>query len=210
MNGSTFLFGLLSSVASMTGTMESEPLSPLPWHFNAGIGYVSYQGVLDSSTGLQRLAIARDVAQYEGVALGFEVGVQTGLDARLSLDSNQQDLLGGPAVQVNIRPFADFLVTAMRDICPIPNVAGFVKAGVAYRQMNFDRATLGSKTQISPEFQAGFSLFLSDKARVALGYQGIYTNTIKLRLNGVVPDATGYANSIPSQNGALLTFTMNA
>ncbi|MDF1757778.1 MAG: hypothetical protein P1U74_05730 [Legionellaceae bacterium] len=203
------IIGVLFNISSVANTDSSSSIS-FPWHANIGIGYANYQGLTYNTTGTQRIAVSRDFIKHKKIIFGAEIGLQTSLDSRLDLNDEQTELLGGTAVQVVIQPFGDLLVTATRDIEQIPKSAVYTKIGIAYRQMHFDRGTLSSKNQINPEVQVGISYAISQRASISLGYQGIYANTIKLHTQGNAPDGTGYVSSIPSQNGALLIFTVNA
>jgi hypothetical protein len=195
---------------AIAGAMEDTQL--LPWHFNASLGYVNYDDMVDSNVAIQRISGARDVFDYHGVAFGVELGVQTGLSSRLWANQAELDILGTSATEMVINPFVDVLGTATLPLDLLTNLPAkhlniFTKIGIAYRQMHFDNQIIHRKVQISPEVQVGLSRSLSHQATVALAYQGIYASKTRLT---VVNSASGSVDSIPSQNGALLIFAWNA
>ncbi len=188
---------------SLAGTV-AESLS-LPWHFNASLGYVNYDDIVDSNVAIQRISGARDVFDYHGGAFGVELGVQTGLSSRLWANQTQLGVLGSSATEMVINPFVDVLGTAALPLDRHLNL--FTKIGIAYRQVYFDNQVIHRKVQISPELQVGLSRSLSHQATLPLACQGIYAN--KKRMT-VVSSTSGSVNSIPSQNGALLIFAWHA
>ncbi len=214
---------LLGSMSAMAGTMGPPPPKPLPWHFHAGIGYVNYNDMVDPNTTVLRIAGERDVFSFQDATFGIEVGAQTGLSSRLSVNETQIEAFGGPAIQATIKPFFDVLGTVMvpfnlpvmdtdaMSMNVLPETAAvFAKVGMAYRQLHFDRGTIDGQSKINAEVQAGLSMPISRQASISLAYQGVYGGGTTLTVNGTPPDATGRINSIPTQNGGLLMFTWNA
>jgi len=224
------LFGSLNATAGTVG-----PAEVMPWHFSTGIGYVNYNDMVDPNTTVLRLSAQRDLFDYSifnhATTFGIELGAQTGLDSRLQATQTLIDNLGGPAVQTIIKPFWDLLGTASMPLqmhesmkstmnhVPYSQKAMdwmadsnlLAKVGFAYRQMHFDRDTMNTKTQISPEVQVGMSKNLSKHVDIALVYQGIYSGSATLTTSGTNPvTATGNVSNIPMQNGGLLLMSWKA
>jgi hypothetical protein len=223
------IMALMSSMNVVAGTMVSP--NALPWHFNASLGYVNYEGLVNDNVALQRISGARDLFTFKDVTLGIELGVQTGVTSRFRTTQTELDALNGSAIQGTINPFFDVLGTVMvpmklsslvrehasnvHDMTPImaviENMNMFTKVGMAYRQMYFDRHTMNPKAQINPEVQVGLSKSLSPQASIAFAYQGIYARNPSLRVYGTnLLTARGSVQSIPTQNAGLLIFGWNA
>ena len=216
-------------MGAVAGSMTSP--NPLPWHFNASLGYVNYEGLVNDNVALQRISGARDLFNVQDVTFGIELGVQTGVTSRFRTTQTQLDVLGGSAIQGTINPFFDVLGTVMvpmkltswvrehasnaHEMTPImaviENMNMFSKVGMAYRQMYFDRHTMNPKAQINPEVQVGLSKSLSPHASIAFAYQGIYAGHAGFSVRGANPSlAAGFVQSIPTQNAGLLIFGWNA
>jgi hypothetical protein len=201
----------INSMHVIAASMDSSgaPKKPLPWHFNATLGYVNNSDMVDANVAIQRIAGARDVFDYHHAILGIELGVQTGLSSRLWASQAALDIIGIAASEMVINPFVDVLGAVSVPV--VDNLGVFAKAGMAYRQMHFDSNIIHRKVQISPEVQIGVSHALSPQATIGLAYQGIYARQAGLTINNTNPAAvTGAVRSIPSQNGALLIFAWNA
>ena len=211
--------GLAASFAVSAGGYEPAP-APTPekmmnkasWYFGVGMGYTKdndmYLG--DGQTTLARLSVGVNISQYQGFKLGFETGMQTGSQSRLNLTEAQSFDLGDVAVQTFINPMADVLVSLSGAFNKSSSL--FLKGGVAFRQMHFDRDTMNSFSKVSPELQAGVSVKVSNKASLSLAYQGVFGGNLNLVTSNPLNTSgsgTGVAENIPSQHGGLLTLTMN-
>jgi hypothetical protein len=223
------IMALISSMGATAGSMA--PPDSLPWHFNASLGYVNYEGLVNDNVALQRISGARDLFNIKDITFGIELGVQTGVTSRFRTTQAELDALNGSAIQGTINPFFDVLGTVMmpmklssllqehtRDAhamtqvkAVIDNMNLFTKVGMAYRQMYFDRHTMNPKAEINPEVQVGVSKSLSPQASIAFAYQGIYARGTGLIVNGTNPlMARGSVRSIPTQNAGLIIFGWNA
>ena len=143
--------------------------------------------------------------------LGSELGVQSGNIMRLGASLETYDLLGGLPVQMNVKPMLDLLATFTFDPMankPVFNIPAFgvVKAGIAYRRMQInDRVTVNDISQIAFETQAGIGMSISDRATLAVVYQGIFGSSTDYTVN--TTNFTGHINNIPLQNGLLLNLS---
>ena len=187
---------------------------PCPWIFSGSIGYGIFLDMYknDGQTALGRFAVGKEVFKSDEMAfgsefsLGLELGVQTGNSMRLGNDEATLDLFGLP-IQSTIKPTIDILATLRTNT--LENVPVFMqlKAGVAYRQWQFQNIdSINTLSKIAPELQFGVGYLISDMAFVTLSYQGMF---------GGNPDLTIYpqylaakVNNIPSQNALLLGFSL--
>lgn len=190
-----------------------------PWSVAAGLGYSWYDfayhgGALadpsaqnaigDGQTALGRFAVARQVAQFYSIHYGLELGIQSGNLMRLAISQSTLDVLGGLPVQANIKPWLDFLVTATTE--PLMNASGILKAGIAYRRMQIDeRVTINDLSQVGFELQAGVGMQITDRAQLALLFQGVFNGNANFAVNAEAD--TGHLANIPMQNGVLLTLS---
>jgi hypothetical protein len=216
------LLFILLGAASIVVQAASYPPSFLPliqddssWHYSLGGGDTHYSDMFDNdgSTVFGRLSVSRDIKVIYGSIVGLELGVQTSSDMRLHMNPTQYFDLGEAAVQTFFNPMADLLVTTSKSLNAACWISGFIKAGIAFRQMHFDRDSMNDKRQVSPELQVGISKKISDKASIAIGYQGIFSGKIGLVTNNPTAglgQGTGTVKNIPSQQGVLFTLTMSA
>ncbi len=203
---------LLGCMSALAGQVGDDP-EAFPWHFFATLGYVNYDDMVDKNVAIERIAGSRDLFYHQAAVFGIEVGVQTGLNSRLLMTGEQRDILGGGPVQAVISTFFDVLGTARTpiDLAFTKHTDAFVKAGMAYRQMHFDRDTINPKVEINPEVQLGVSKSLSPSSSIAIAYQGIYSHGVGLTVSRTSPfGGTGAVKGIPTQNGGLLIFALNA
>ena len=209
-----------SSFTTQAGTMGSYT-EPRPWSVIGGLGYTWYDfgyhggssaypaaqaSIGDGQTAFGRFAIARDLAKRHLIQFGLELGVQSGNIMRLDIPQATLDLLGGMPVQANIKPMIDLLATATTE--PLVNTPAFgvLKAGIAYRRMQIDeRVTVNELSQIGFELQAGLGANITDRARLALLYQGVFNGGTNFTVNTAAD--TGYVSNIPMQNGILLALS---
>lgn len=220
----------LACMHAHAGTMGTE--KPLPWEFGVGIGYVNYMGMVDKNTTVQRLSAARHLFDAHTMHVGVEVGAQTGLSSRLLVSQALYSSFGNTAIQTTIQPFLDILGTVAIPLNFGQSLSSTLKnmpyheksarlfaatdvvakVGVAYRQMHFDRDTINSKVEISPEIQVGLRKSLSRSVSIGLVYQGIYSSSrVGLTASSTNPlIATGAVKHIPTQNGGLLFLGWNA
>lgn len=190
--------------------MSAPMASSSPWSYGIGLGFTKHRDMI-LNTGesvLGRLFVATKLSQMANMNVGLELGMQTGNDARLELTTTQDFDLGNVAVQAFIKPMADLLVTLDKQYTN--GVGGFVKAGVAYRQMHFDRDTINTLREFDPEVQVGISKKLTNRTTLSIAYQGVYSGKMDLtttNLTGGRGEGTGAVSNVPSQHGVLLTIS---
>ena len=209
-----------SSFTTQAGTMGSY-IEPRPWSVIGGLGYTWYDfgynggslaapaaqaSIGDGQTAFGRFAIARDLAKRNSIQFGLELGVQSGNIMRLDIPQATLDLLAGMPVQANIKPMIDLLATATTE--PLMNTPayGVLKAGIAYRRMQIDESvTVNDLSQVGFELQAGLGANITDRARLALLYQGVFNGSTNFTVN--IAADTGHVSNIPMQNGILLALS---
>lgn len=206
------ILGAAMAVVSSV-VVAAMPIKNTNWSYGGAGGLVFYDDMIenDGQTIVGRLFLARQIAQKNALNLGIEFGVQTGNDGRLSMNAAQNFDLGNVAVQTFIKPMADILLTAEK---PLSQFSGdmrvFTKAGIAYRQMHFDRDTINSLRKINPELQLGVSKNISADVMLNIAYQGIYSGNIDLSTNNptnVQGAGTGNVKNIPTQHGILFSLS---
>jgi len=177
------------------------------WEFIAGLGFGNIDNMLDNDglTAFKRIGAGKQIFYKYNALWGLELGAQDGNQMRLNLSYDEKMALGDTAVQTYISPAIDLLAQVKKRVSggKKPTIA-YLKAGIAYRSLHFDRDTINSLQKINPEVQVGFGKLLSDHAMLSLGYQGIFANNIGLT---VYSDGTARVKNIPTQHGGLLAFT---
>jgi hypothetical protein len=211
----------LSSFTTQAGDMGAY-IDPRPWSFVGGLGYAWYDfgydggdsadpaaqdSIDDGQTAVGRFAIARDLIKLRTMQFGLELGVQSGNTMRLDIPQVTLDLLGGMPVQADIKPMLDLLATATTE--PLTGqfpAYGILKAGIAYRRMQInERVTVNDLQQVGFELQAGLGAAISDRAQLALLYQGVFNGSTNFTVN--TETGTGHVSNIPMQNGLLLVLS---
>jgi hypothetical protein len=213
----TAIIGCSLTLGAMADTTEKYH----PWSVIGSLGYTWYNdfydggptadpsaqtAIGDGQTALGRFAIARDLGAFKTVRFGLEIGVQSGNTARLDIPQSTIDELGGILPQVTIKPMLDLLATASWQ--PIENIPvfGLVKPGIAYRRMQVnDRVTFNDLSQVAFELQAGLGARISDRASLALIYQGVFEGNTSYTIDTTT--FTGHISNIPTQNGLLLSLS---
>jgi len=175
-----------------------------PWIFSGAMGFTQLDDMLnkDGQTFFTRLSAEKIFYQREENSLGFEVGVQTGLQGRLGMSDADNDNLDGTSVMTTFKPVFDMLLTYHRDF-KNHSTSGYVKAGGMYRQLTFDRGTINDLSQVNPELQIGISQKISNNVSLSVGYQGIFSSGLKLETFPSLNEAK--IKNIPSQSGILLS-----
>lgn len=204
------LLSLLFMSIGATAASYAPQQSTSPWHVSAGGGYTFYPDMLgsDGESVFGRFAISRDIKEMNGMMWGLELGIQTAAQMRLELTPTQNSDLGDTSVISFIKPMADLLVSVSKSVNDDNQVSAFIKGGIAYRHMVFDRDTITPLRKINPELQVGLAKRISNNAIIALAYQGIYTGKVDLTTSNptnIEGAGTGNVKNIPSQNGVLLT-----
>lgn len=208
--------GLAVTFAVSAGGYTPSPVMPMEessWHYGIGIGFTNFDSMLVNSgqSVIGRLSIAKDIKQYNDFTFGVELGMQNGNQSRLQLNATQYRDLGNVAVQTFIKPMADLLITAAKPLND--KTSAFIKGGIAFRQMHFDRDSINSLRKVNPELQVGLSMNVSNRTSLSLAYQGVFAGKVGMvTINPTlaVGAGTGNVKNIPSQHGVLLTLTMTA
>jgi len=224
MNAKTTLVALgcaLSLNASAAMITQPPAAEYHPWSVNAGLGYTWYDfgyrggvsadptaqnAIGDGQTPFGRFAIARDFDAFNWFHLGLELGVQSGNQMRLDISQDTLDELAGLPIQTTIKPMLDLLVSASTAATADLPVFGIAKVGVAYRRMQVnERVTVNDLSQAAFEVQAGLGWDISDRASLALLYQGVFDGNTNFTVD--TDNSTGHISNIPNQNGILLTLS---
>ena len=218
LKGQLIAVGCALSLHATAGTMGAVE-DYHPWSLIGGLGYTWYNdayaagpgsdavaqsAIGDGQTPFGRFGIARELATYRNINFGIELAVQSGNTQRLGIPQVTLDELGGLPIQATIKPMLDLLVSAKTS--PWSNIPAFglAKVGVAYRRMTInERVTVNDLSEAAFEVQAGLGFNISERANLALVYQGIFDGGTDFRVNLV--DFTGHIAHIPNQNGILLT-----
>lgn len=180
----------------------------LSWGFSGSLGLSRYDFVYnhDGQSAIGRLSLNTQYNASDFFALGLEAGVQNGNTMRLDIPKPTLDLLGGEPVTIIVKPMVDLLVTA--EVTPFDDVGffGFIKGGVAYRQLQVDRNEVNDLSKTSPELQAGFGYKINDNLALHMEYQQIFGNNPYYQVNELSETAT-IAN-IPTQKAVLIGLTL--
>lgn len=170
-------------------------------------GYSHVNNMLhnDGQFATGRLVFGMDVYSYQAATFDLELGLQNGKTMRHAPANNDPDFDVDSPIQTTLNPVLDLLV-GMR--LPAPwecRLYGMVKAGIAYRQLQFLEADyVSSINQVSGELQAGVGYQLTNQARVVLYYQGIYANgNVSYTQNN---ESLVSVSNIPTQQAGFLGF----
>ena len=196
----TLWFGCANACSNCDGLLS--------WGFSGSLGLSRYDFVYnkDGQSTIGRLSFNTQYIASDFLALGLEVGVQNGNTMRLDIPKPTLDLLGGEPVTIIVKPMVDLLVTAQ--VTPFDDVGffGFIKGGVAYRQLQVDRNEVNDLSKTSPELQAGVGYKINDNLALHMEYQQIFGNNPYYQVNELNETAT-IAN-IPTQKAVLIGLTL--
>ncbi|ARB93706.1 hypothetical protein [Legionella longbeachae] len=172
------IIGILLSFNVIAGNYFPKPTSQdQPWSVSASAGAGSYQvNSSDKSTAIGRLALANELMLAGNIALGLELGLQTGTRIKLDMQRETfQALRKWIPMQTTLSPTLDLLITTKSD--PLGNSDFFaqLKGGLAYRHWRDARVPLNDISQLAGEIQAGFGYPITALASLSLLYQGIFS-----------------------------------
>jgi hypothetical protein len=177
--------GMLSSFTAYAGGFSPSLTSQdQPWSITASAGSGNYQVQSpDRNAALGRLALGNEMLLAGDIALGLELGLQTGNKIRLNITRETLNLFKWFPIYTTLAPTLDLLVTTKTD--PIGNSSFFaqLKGGVAYRHWKIDRIPVNEISQLAGEVQAGLGYPLTALASLNLLYQGIYGNNPATQVN---------------------------
>ncbi|WP_454784280.1 hypothetical protein [Legionella sp. WA2024007413] len=173
------VIGILLSFNAMAGDYFPKLTSQdQPWSVTASAGTGTYQvtSSRDKNVPIGRLALANEMMLAGNIALGLELGLQTGTRIKLNIPQEAfHALKRWIPMQTTLAPTLDLLITSKSD--PLGNSSFFaqLKGGLAYRHWRDERVPLNDISQLAGEIQAGFGYPISALANLSLLYQGIFS-----------------------------------
>lgn len=179
-----------------------------PWSITASGGAGNYLvKATDTNTTLGRLALGNEMLLAGDIALGLELGLQTGNKMCLDIPQETLNLLQWFPIETTLAPTLDLLITSKTD--PLFNSAFFaqLKGGVAYRHWKINHIPVNEISQIAGELQAGLGYPITALASLNLLYQGVYGNTPNYQLNTY--SKREYLTNIPTLHAVLLGLSIN-
>ena len=171
---------------------------------SGSIGATNYQQAYanDGQSILGRLSLNAQYDVTESLNIGLEIGVQNGNTMRLDIPKLELDMLGGEPVTVAIKPLLDALGTLKVTPFDNPGLFGFVKGGIAFRQLQVDRNEVNNLTKINPELQVGIGYGVKDNGTLFLSFQHVFGSNPNYQVNPLTE--TGYIEGLPSQDSILM------
>lgn len=193
-----------SSLAAANTCLECDGFN---WGFSASLGATNYQNGYgsDGQSTLGRLSLETQYLLNDLFVLGLEFGIQNGNAMRLDVPKSTLDILGGEPINVVIKPTVDVLAT-LKFVPFDSKLFGFMKGGVAYRQLQVDRNEVNDVSKLNPELQTGLGYALTDNSYLYVGYQHIFGSSPKYQVNPVTEK--GSISGIPSQDSLLIGFSL--
>lgn len=181
-----------------------------PWSIIASAGSGNYQiNSLNKNTAIGRLALANEMMLAGNIALGLELGLQTGSHIKLDITKETfYALKKWIPIQTTLAPTLDLLITTKSD--PLGNSAFFaqLKGGLAYRHWRTESEPLNDISQLAGEIQAGFGYPITALANLSLLYQGIFSgNGPNLHLDTY--SKKEQLSSIPTLHAVLVGLSVN-
>lgn len=172
------VIGILFSFNAIAGDYFPKLTSQdQPWSVTASAGAGNYQITSrDKNVPIGRLALANEMMLAGNIALGLELGLQTGTHIKLNMP--QETFLALKKwipMQTTLAPTLDLLITSKSD--PLGNSAFLsqLKGGLAYRHWRDKHVPLNDISQLAGEVQAGFGYPITALASLSLLYQGIFS-----------------------------------
>lgn len=180
-----------------------------PWSVIASAGTGNYQlDSRDSNTALGRLALANELMLAGSVALGLELGLQTGSHMKIEIARETLKTLKRLLpLHTALAPTLDLLITTKSD--PLGNSPVFaqLKGGLAFRHWSEDN-TFSDISQLAGEIQAGFGYPITALASLSLLYQGIFSgNGQNVYFN--THTQKEYLTNIPTLHALLVALSVN-
>lgn len=175
---------------------------------SGSIGATNYQQAYanDGQSILGRLSLNAQYDVTESLNVGLEIGVQNGNTMRLDIPKPELDMLGGEPVTVVIKPLLDVLGALKVTPFDNPGLFGFIKGGIAFRQLQVNRNEVNNLTKISPELQVGIGYGVKDNSSLFLGFQHVFGSNPNYQVNPLTE--TGYIEGLPSQDSILMGLTI--
>ncbi|HAU0230588.1 TPA: hypothetical protein ACT9K7_001839 [Legionella pneumophila] len=173
---------------------------------STGVAFYNDAYARDGQSILGRLSLELQREFSESLSLGLEVGMQNGNTMRLDIPKPVLNTLGGEPVSVVVKPLLDALATLKITPFDNPGLFGFVKGGIAFRQLQVDRNEVNDLVRLNPELQAGLGYGLSDNGAFFVGYQHVFGKNPNYQVNPLTE--TGHIENLPSQHSILLGFSI--
>jgi len=184
-------------------TMAEECKPPVQIVLGVHEGYSFMQGAYsqDGQTPFQSNDVGVKINNFYQVAVGMEMGGQTGNNLRLTASSVVINEAGGLPLQATLKPTVVALVSLSAKLNPELPVYGVLKGGIAYRQLSLQNRTSqrDSIRKVDGEFQAGLAVNMSKHSTFSMLYQGIYGGSGGV---GAALSSTNYftLKHMPTQN----------
>ena len=179
-----------------------------PWSITASGGAGTYQvKASDSNTAVGRLALGNEMMLAGDIALGLELGLQTGKKICLNIPQETLSLLQWIPLQTTLAPTLDLLITSKTDPLFNSDFYAQLKGGFAYRHWKIDRVPINEISQIAGELQAGFGYPLTALASLSLLYQGVFGNSPNFQV--ATYSQKEYLTNIPTLHAVLLGLSVN-
>jgi hypothetical protein len=140
-------------------------------------GYGKNEGMIekDGYTARARLTFGIHSSFKNSFNYGLETGIQSGNVGALAVSSMVYQTLGSLPIQTTIKPTIDALFTIRSPLLFKHHLYFISKAGIAYRQLQFDtRDTIPDIQKVNPELQLGLGFPITRNATIGAIYQGIY------------------------------------
>lgn len=201
---------LLSFNAIADGYFPKQTSEDQPWSVSASAGNGNYQvNSNGKNTAIGRFALANELMLAGNIALGLELGLQTGTRMKLDIPKETfQALKRWIPTQTVLSPTLDLLITTKSD--PLGNSDFFaqLKGGLAYRHWRDTRVPLNNISQLAGEIQAGFGYPITALANLSLLYQGIFSgNGPNLHLD--TRNNKEQLSNIPTLHAVLVGLSVN-
>ncbi|KTD74175.1 hypothetical protein [Legionella tucsonensis] len=172
------IIGILLSFNAIAGDYFPKLTSQdQPWSVTASAGAGNYEVTTrDKSVPIGRLALANEMMLAGNIALGLELGLQTGTHIKLNMPRETfQALKKWIPMQTTLAPTLDLLITSKSDPLGSSSFFAQLKGGLAYRHWRDNRVPLNDISQLAGEVQAGFGYPITALANLSLLYQGIFS-----------------------------------
>jgi hypothetical protein len=194
---------LCANATDYKGMAPTQSWLPSNMYIGASQGYGNVNDMLhnDGQGAIGRLTFGVDVYDWNPAAISLELGLQNGRTMRHSPASNDPDFDIDLPIDTTLNPVNDLLLSVRFPItCQF---YGVVKGGIAYRRFQFENGDyVNNLNQVSGEFQAGVGYEVTNHARLALYYQGIYANgKVNFTQNS---DGFVHVSNIPTQQAGFL------
>ncbi|MCE0724481.1 MULTISPECIES: hypothetical protein [Legionella] len=205
------IIGILLSFNAIAGDYFPKLTSQdQPWSVTASAGAGNYQITpRDKSVPIGRLALANEMMLAGNIALGLELGLQTGTHIKLNIPRETLEALKKwIPMQTTLAPTLDLLITSKSDPLGSSSFFAQLKGGLAYRHWRDNRVPLNDISQLAGEVQAGFGYPITALANLSLLYQGIFSgNGPNLHLDTY--SKREQLSSIPTLHAVLLGLSVN-